>query len=88
MAFIASDITAEPRSFSQGPVKIQLMKWTAVSGDTSGTITADQLIRISHVIMDGGLVLTAAPTYATNVATLAFTNPLANAFGNVICVGV
>jgi len=87
MAFATTDSVSEPRSFSIGPVKIQIVKFTAASGDTSGTITADRLTDVFHVILDGGLVYTAAPTYATNVATLAFKDPLGNAFGTAIIIG-
>ena len=92
MAFAATDLTTEPRAFAVGPIKFQLMTYTAVSGDTSGTITADKLSdRINHIIIDGGLTLTAAPTYtngAPPTATLAFANPGANAYGNILVVGV
>lgn len=87
MAFAASNVSAEPRSFSIGPVKLQLMKYTAASGDTSGTITADSLSSIVHVFLDGGLKLTAAPTFSGNVVTLAFANPSANVFGDILVVG-
>jgi hypothetical protein len=40
-----------------------------------------------HVIMDGGLNLSAAPTFSGNVVTLAFTDPAANAFGTAIVIG-
>jgi hypothetical protein len=89
MAFAASNLTAEPRALSIGPVKLQLMTFTAVSGDTSGTITASAIIdRIDQIIIDGGLKLTAAPTFSGNVATIAFADPAANAFGNIIVIGV
>lgn len=89
MAFAAINSTIEPRAFSIGPLKIQIMKFTAVSGDTSGTITADGMQdRITNVVLDGGLKLTAAPTFAANVATLAFADPAANAFGTIIVFGV
>ena len=92
MAFAATDSvsgTGEARVWSVGPVKFQLMTWTAVSGDTTGTITADRLSRLMHVIVDGGIVFTAAPTYATNVATLAFAaTPAAGGAGTVLCIGI
>ncbi len=87
MAFAATASTKEPRSFSIGPLKIQIFTFTAVSGDTSGTITATGLKEAFHVIVTGGLVYTAAPTFSTNVATLAFTDPAANAFGTAIVIG-
>lgn len=87
MAFVATASTAEPRSFSIGPVKEQIFTYTAVSGDTTGTITAANLASVSHVMIDGGLVYSAAPTFSGNVVTLAFTDPVANRFGTIICIG-
>lgn len=87
MAFSATDSTKEARSFSIGPLKAQVLTWTCVSGDTSGTITADNLIRAEHVIMDGGLALTAAPTFSGNVVTLAFTDPAATRYGTIVVLG-
>lgn len=89
MAFAATLSTAEPRAIGVGPKKFQLYTFTAVSGDTSGTITAAGIIdRIEHIIMDGGLKLTAAPTFSGNVATIAFADPAANAFGTVLVIGI
>jgi hypothetical protein len=87
MAFAATASTKEPRSFSIGPLKMQIFTITAVSGDTSGTITASALQEAYHVVLDGKFVHTAAPTFATNVVTLAFTDPAANAFGTAIVFG-
>lgn len=87
MAFAATDSTKLAAAFSNGPYKIQILTFTAVSGDTSGTITCDQLIRADHVLMDGGLALTAAPTFSGNQVTLAFTDPAANAFGTCMVFG-
>lgn len=87
MAFAATASTSEPRSFSIGPWKMQIFTITAVSGDTSGTITASALSQAVHVILDGKFVHTAAPTFSGNVVTLAFTDPAANAFGTAIVIG-
>lgn len=87
MAFAASNVSSEPRSWSIGPLKMQIMTYTAVSGDVAGTITADALSSVQHVILDGGLVLSAAPTFSGNVATIAFTDPVANRFGSIILLG-
>lgn len=87
MAFAASNLSAEPRSFSGGPVKYQLMTWSVGSGDTSGTLTADSLSRIDMVYLSGGLTLTALPTYSGNVATIAFVNPAATRYGTALVVG-
>lgn len=87
MAFAAVASTAEARKFSQGPVNMQIMTWSCISGDTSGTITAPSMSTVSHVIIDGGLVMGAAPTYATNVVTLAFNDPVASVFGTILVFG-
>lgn len=86
MAFAAT-MDSSP-SYSIGPKKVQTFIWTCVSGDTSGTITVSGLQRVDRVILDGGLDYTAAPTYATNVATLAFTDPVASRFGTGIAIGI
>lgn len=88
MAFAASNSTSEPRAIAVGPKKIQLMTYSVASGDTSGTITADKMMdRIDHVIVDG-LTMTAAATFAGNVATLAFADPGATVYGTIMVIGV
>lgn len=87
MAFAAVASTTEPRSFSQGPIKMQIFTWSVASGDTSGTITATSLTTVTHVILDGALLMTAAPTYATNVVTLAFSDPVATNYGTALVYG-
>lgn len=52
------------------------MTWSAISGATSGTVTADNLSLIKHIFVLGGkLRHSAAPTFSGNVATLAFVVP-------------
>lgn len=87
MAFAATNLSAEPRAFSIGPFKIQIMNWSVASGDTSGTLTADSLHVVEGVYLSGGLTLTAAPTFAENVATIAFVNPAATRYGSAILIG-
>lgn len=87
MAFAATDSTSEGRSFSVGPLKMQILTFSAASGDTSGTVTCDRLYSVQHIIMDGGLTLTAAPTFATNVVTLAFNDPAATVYGTIVVYG-
>jgi hypothetical protein len=88
MAFAASASSKEARSWSVGPVKMQLMTYSVASGDTSGTITAPALKEIYHVIVDGAAgVATAAPTFSGNVATLAFVNPAATRYGTILIIG-
>ncbi len=92
MAFAAVNLTDGTRArppISLGPVKVQFMKWTAVSGDTTGTITADGLHEVSAVVIDG-LQQSAAATFATNVATIAFRDPSTTGAlaGTVMVIGV
>lgn len=76
MSITITDSTKEPRSFSIANRKLQILDYVINSGETSGTITADRLSVINHVLVLGGTaVFTAAPTYATNIATMAFTVP-------------
>lgn len=87
MSFVATDLTSEPRSFSLGPLKCQILTYTAASGDTSGTITADQLKNVANVILDASLVQTAAATFSGNVATIAFSNPGITVYGTCLVFG-
>lgn len=81
MAFAS---VAPNRAYSIGPVKQATYTFTAVSGDTSGSITAGMLNQIDAVIVSGGMRLTAAPTIAGNVVTLAFADPsTAGWFGTI-----
>lgn len=88
MAFAATISSSEGRAIPLGgPLKYEIYTWTAASGDTSGTITSNNLHTIYHVLFDG-LRSTAAPTFSGNVATLAFTNPAATVYGTAIVIGV
>lgn len=88
MAFAATALTAEPRSFSTGPWKEQLFTYSVASGDTSGTITATGLTTVIHVMIDGVAgIATAAPTFSGNVITLAFADPVATRYGSIRVVG-
>lgn len=86
MALSTSAPSDEIRSFSVGPVKVQILNWAAASADVSGTITADRLSSVSAILIPG-LELTAAPTYSGNVVTLAFTDPGATVAGMVMLIG-
>jgi hypothetical protein len=87
MAFAAvNTATGEARAWSVGPTKIQVLTYTCVSGDTSGTVTADGLASVTDCIIGGGLKV-AAQTYATNVVTLTFADPIANVTGTIIVIG-
>lgn len=77
MAFAATQATDGTRVrpvISLGPIKMQVMTWTAASGDTSGTITCPGLAEASFVIIDG-LQQSSAATFSNNVVTLAFRDP-------------
>lgn len=87
MAFVAVASTVEPRAFSVGPLKQQILTYSYASGDASGTVTADRLSSVTHIVMDGGLVLTSAPSISANVVTLAFVDPAATGYGTIIVYG-
>lgn len=74
-------------SYQSGPFKMEIGTYSAVSGDTSGTITAGSLHRIDFVHVVGSLALTADTTYSGATATLAFTDPVATVKGTVILYG-
>ena len=85
MALVASE-QAESRAFSNGPICVQIMKFSVANGDTSGTITATSLKNVTMAVVTG-ITMTAAPTFAANVVTLAFADPLATVHGQVILYG-
>jgi hypothetical protein len=90
MAFSASAISTNGlnRSQSIGPNKMQILNYSAASTDTSGTVTADALSVVYQVIVTGPAGhLTSAPSYSGNVVTLAFADPGATVYGQVICIG-
>lgn len=86
MALTAANLTAEPRAFSVGPLKMQIMTFSVASADTSGTITFDALSSIAGIHVNG-VTLTAAATFSGNVATLVFVDPAATRYGSVIAFG-
>ena len=88
MAFASTLSTKESRSFSIGPLKAEIHTFSVASGDTSGTITAKNLTTVQHVVMDGSLGMTSAPTFSGNAVTLAFADPAATRYGTLILLGV
>jgi hypothetical protein len=86
MALTATTVSAEPRAWSIGPLKMQIITFTVANGDTTGTVTADRLssVAFAHV---SGLDQTAAPTFSGNVITLAFADPTATRHGQIIVMG-
>lgn len=77
------------RSWAIGSnLKMQVVTVAVVSGDTGATVTATSMTTVRCALVTGGAItLTAQPTYATNVATLAFSDPAANAFLQVLLLG-
>ena len=87
MALSASNAGGQlARAHSLGPVKVQRMTFSVASGDTSGTVTFDKLTSIDHVEVNN-LTLTAATTFSSNVATLAFVDPAATRYGTITAYG-
>src|SRR3954467_13016033 len=85
MAFSASASSSYSQAFSVGPVKFQLLDFTANSGDTSGTITATNLSAVKHVmVLDGRLRHSAAPTFSANASTIAFVVPTETAASLIV----
>ena len=91
MAFTGTDLVAGAagtNSFSIGPLKLQILTYTLLSTDTSATVTFDKLNNVYAVLSDGGFTQSAAATFATNVATLAFTTAAAaTGYGFIIGIG-
>lgn len=88
MAFVAIASTSEPRSFSIGPLKVELQTFTAASGDTAGTITATRLTEVKQVFIDGGLGMDVAPAISGNTVTLSFADPADDRAGTILLLGV
>jgi hypothetical protein len=86
MALSVTDSALQPRSFSIGPVKIQLLDLAAASGDTSGTFKCDALSSVDYVVVTG-VTLSAQPTRSGNSVTLAFADPLATVAGKIMAFG-
>jgi hypothetical protein len=87
MAITAAAVSAEPRSWSTGPLKQQIIDFSAASAATGGTATADSLTQVKWAIVTG-VTQTAAPTFSGNVVTIAFVDPAATVYGQIICFGV
>ena len=85
MAFSSSILTAEPRSWSIGPWKVELHSIGAASGDTSGTVTASSLGSVIAAIPAGLAVADVSVSGAT--ATLTFADPAATVAGTILLIG-
>lgn len=68
------------RAYSIGPVRQQRVSFTALNGDTSGTLTFDGLIRLESVLI-GTLKLTAITYNGDNSCTITFADPTATVVG-------
>lgn len=86
MAFETTNLAAEPRAFSIGPIKIQIKTLSAETSDIDGTIRFDQLSELQSVVVTG-ITFDVAPTYSGNVATVGFQDPLGPVFGIAIGIG-
>lgn len=75
------------RTFSIGPVKIQVFDLTIVSGDTTAVCTGDRMSSVYWAFMSGPLQ-TAAPSYSGAAATFTFADPAATKYGQAILFGV
>jgi hypothetical protein len=76
------------RAMSIGFENIEMQTVAVVSGDTGATVTAKALQRVDFALVCGGPVtLTAQPTYSANAVTLAFTDPAASRFLQVVLFG-
>lgn len=86
MAFTYADMTAEPRSWSTGPVKEQHVTFSRLSTDTSGTVTFDALSRLDWVEIHGA-GQSALATITNNGAVLALNATTADGVGTIVGYG-
>ncbi len=85
MAITTTASVNVPPSFSLGDgLKAQMMTYRALTGATTGTITATELGDLVMVLLDGQIEQTAATTFSGNVATLAFAVPAETAASAVV----
>ena len=87
MAVTQANLTAEPRSWSIGPLKQQVVQITALSTDTSGVVTFDALAEVRAVIVCG-VSESAAATLSGNGATLALNAQATDYVCKVIGLGI
>lgn len=77
--------SVEPRSFSIGPVKMQIMYITVGAADTAITLTADALSQIASFHLPGLQVSTAS--ISGNTATITIIAPGNAVQGHVLVIG-
>lgn len=86
MAFTAAAETGLlARAWSVGPVKFEIQTFSALSTDTSGSVTAKSLSRVDEAVLlsAGTLCNTAAPSISGLTVTLALADPAAACTGYV-----
>jgi hypothetical protein len=76
------------RTWSLGPVKIQLFDVPHVSGDTTCTVTGDRMNTALFGLLASSVVQTSAPSYSGATATFTFTDPAATVKGQAILIGI
>lgn len=74
------------KSHSNGPLRVEYVNFSIVSGDTAGTITAASLHTVLYAIVTG-ITQTAQPVCSGRTAVLAFADPVATVVGQVILIG-
>lgn len=75
------------RTFSIGPVKIQVFDIAIVSGDTTAVCTGDRMTTAKWAFMTSQ-PQTAAPSYSGAAVTFTFADPTADRFAQAIIFGV
>jgi hypothetical protein len=85
MAVTVTNLAAEPRSFSIGPLKVQIVTVSIGAADTSVAITADKLSSVVAVLIDS--VQKTAQSISGNVATTTITAPGASIIATAIVIG-
>lgn len=69
---MATTNTSVARKVAYGALNSQIIQFTVGTTDTSATILAPSIAEIVAIFIGNSVVLTAAPTFAGNVATLSF----------------
>lgn len=72
---------------SIGDKYLEIQEMPLISGNTTAVVTASALSRVDYAVVIG-CTLTAVPTYSTNTATLAFTDPVATIKAVILLFGV
>lgn len=78
----------DPRTWSIGPLKIQLFDIAHISGDTTCVVTGDRMNRAVFGVLASSVVQTSAPTYSGAGVTFTFTDPVATVKGQCILLGI